>query len=356
MVKWFSITFLLMIFLTLMTIIFGCKTRDMTSVNMPTSYFGSTDPIASLGTMGIYNNAAFENDEISDTTHEFEESNQKNIEEYEYSPEEFVFKGISDSIYEKKKDVRNTKKNCIKHNELFKTHFLVVPKIDHSDIWKNNHFTKNLYYFTPLFQNCLLKEMTSLITDQDIKEISNSYQRPYNASLSTYSNFDALLNHYAKILSDNTQSVLNVTNGDNAIREITLTIAYLILSRKFFDEPYGNTDIDNIVFNIMIPFKNKVDCILYNKKHHEYCKSCLNITNIFKCCSLNFYDLQTKSYGEVYIKYAAQILNMRLSRYMHSKGEVTGRVNVDCFYDENTMDICLKINEHLMRQNKKVYN
>lgn len=238
--------------------------------------------------------------------------------------------------------------NCTKGNNHFAPHFFVHTNYDYSGMWNNSSLAIYLYHFSPLFKSHKKVERVYVYNNKEfIKAIIESYKKPYDIRHSTKSNFDALLNHYVKNLIREDDIGINISR--KLLTSISVSTIYMDILRYFFKYPYNKVEIDNIVFNIMIPFRNKVHCILFDKERHEFCKKCMNETDLFECCSYEPYDEKTKLLGEQYIKNAAQVLNHELMRYIKGKGnKLDDFESVECFYDKVTEKLCHNFYQYLV--------
>lgn len=243
------------------------------------------------------------------------------------------------------------KSNCSKYMESFKPHFFLKEKNYENKIWNDTSFAKHLYYFSPLFEKFPNTEKVYVHNSKALlKKINNGYNKPYNNEIGVKSNFHALLNHYVKLL------IMEDDIGLNINRKLLISTSvyetYVDILVRFFKNPYETSELDNIIFNIIIPFRNKVYCILFNNKRYEYCKICLYISDLYECCSLDPYDIQTKALGERYIKNAAQTLHIELKTYIRAKNNEYNVLDIaECFFDKFTEELCLKF-YNILKNNK----
>lgn len=243
----------------------------------------------------------------------------------------------------------NPSPNCTQYSEPYEPHFLVQPKYVNSGRWNNTSFTENLYHFSPLFKNLTDNDVFHIHSPSELKSISDSRNRPFDHKKSTNYNFNALLNHLAKRLIGPDNLLKDVNRNKQNLMALSVAYIYTDIVRRFFRYPYEMNGVDDIIFNIIIPFRNKVHCIMHGQVRQEYCKACLNDTDMYRCCALEPYDNQTKLHGEEYIRNAAQTLHLELNRYLKAKGiDLSSINNGECFYDEFTVEMCRKIHSDLL--------
>lgn len=339
MKKYFYFFFSILIFLSIFTISLTCNSENYQSrktLNI------SVIPYDSLINVKIK--------EITNTSIEEQYNLTEDDQTYFFNSQ--ILKNAMENInpLENIENDTNPSYNCTKYNEPFQHHFLILPKVDNSDVWYNAKITKILYYFTPIFKNITLDDFYKLHTYKELKQINDSYGKSFSHRRNTNFNFNALLDHYARRLTGFIDNKFYSRKNEQVLAALSLPITYFSIIRRFFSHPYEFTEIDNIIFNIIIPFRNKVNCILYNKKRQNYCKICLKDINTYDCCSIQFYDQKTKFNGEQYIKNAAQALHLELSRYIKTKQEKKCSKEINCFYDNFTVGLCRKINYDLLNQ------
>lgn len=336
MVMYKHFLFLIFIIIAYFTSLLGCKTKYSQLENKSDKIFNNFEPSINLD---IINNI---NESLGK-----EELHLENFSEVSILENTFIDSNTTTGktiLNEKsiKANITSSEKisyNCNKYNEPYNLHFLSVPSITDADLF-NNNLAKQLYYFTPLFQNFKLDEVFQIFSDSDIRAINSSYKKSYNRNHDTFSNFDSILNHYAKILTQNDSTNINMNKDETIFAEVIIKLSYYIITSRFFEDPYGNKEIDDIIFNIIIPFRNKIHCSLFNKSRHRHCRMCLDEYNIFKCCAFEFYDTQIKAKGEALLKSSAQVLHWELKEYITSKNRDSLIIAINCFYDEYTQYLC----------------
>lgn len=241
--------------------------------------------------------------------------------------------------------------SCSQYSETYAPHFLVQPNYNSRGKWNNTSLPEQLYNFSPLFKNFTDNDVFRIHSSAELKDIKDSLNRSFNQQRGANYNFYALLNHFAFRLIGPDHILKEI--GRNNQNLIALSVAYIYtdIVRRFFRYPYEMNDVDDILFNIIIPFRNKVHCIRDGKARHEYCKVCLRETDIFSCCSLELYDSQIKLHGEQHIRNAAQTLHIELRRYLKAKGHNMSSIDKsECFFDDFTVELCRKINYDLLNQ------
>lgn len=341
--KYVRFMFLIFLFTLLFTALLGCKSNRSPLVTSNNIFSNTFDPDSNLQIINNLNDSLNNEEDDSVTILEFfTPPDRINITD-ETEADSMTIEENLNLPYENYTNTNGSEYNCTDYRENFKPHFLIYQSMEESYLFRNNNISKHLYYFSPLFQHFTLKKMFELLTSEDLRDIKNSYQKSYNITDDIISNFDPLLNHYARILTEDIKSELGVDAQEVSIIEITLSLTYFVILSRFFEDPYGNEEIDSIVFNIIIPFRDKVRCILFDKTRHRYCRECLNELDVFKCCSFEFYDPKDRMEGELFIKNAAQAIHWQLKQYIGSKEPINSDIVVDCFYDEFTIRMCQKI-------------
>lgn len=241
---------------------------------------------------------------------------------------------------------------CSAYKENYKPHFLIRETTDlnlNGDI----HFPMlQMYNYSPLFHNYRLATILfRKQDDDDISKISDSYNKPYSSKKSECSNYDSLLDHYLKYVFNIEEKFLNMDDTTSDRIKYNHTIIFYNIVRLFLSHSFEDPRIDFIVFNILIPFRNKAFCLSNHVEKYEYCKSCLGITDLFECCSIQIYDEEHKNRGEVYIKKAIKALNIELSNYVMSQDSSILQSAINCHYNNYALNLCANFYTKYSRTN-----
>lgn len=340
MIIFLRIFLFILILASIFRVLMGCYRSELEHINQKQTKYISYDSIQNISHIEMLNNSLDAKYEIFNLNQTPIILNKKNHSENQNMniASDFI-QNITCFI------------NCTNYSEPFKSHFLVKQNLESNTQWDDKPLAEYLYYYSPLFLDLSNEEKFYEYNIRELKFIKQSFKEPYNQKLSAKSNFAALLDYYAQnLIFEDVEYKLNITTNRKKLNAMAVFITYINIVRNFFRYPYGLTDVDFIVFNIIIPFRNKVYCIIKDKVRHKYCSTCHNITNIYKCCSYEPYDLQTKMLGEQHLKNAAQALHLELGRYIRLKTKNPKSYDIDCFFDEFTVELCHKINYDISNQ------
>lgn len=200
----------------------------------------------------------------------------------------------------------------------------------------------NLFKYSPLFYQYGSNGCLPRISNSNLKRILQSKNKEFNVWNGNFGNFHHYLNNFLETYFNDTESpVLTINPNKEEHAQILITKGYFLLVNEFFNQKKSSEDIDKIMFEILIPFKNKINCILFDKTKKNYCKKCLNMDKI-ECCSHIFYTEEEKKEGDAYFKRAAVALFKRLEFYIGYTKNTKKHIPVNCHYDFYTKEICGK--------------
>lgn len=228
---------------------------------------------------------------------------------------------------------------CSKYKEPYGLHFIKPPKWKDTNSEAEEHLIQKLFNFTPLFDNYTLKTSNKLLYIKDIAEIGE-YRRSELSSDNFYHNLKVSLDLNLKLYAKGQISYLNMN--------ITLPMPikhvaghmYMMAVSLFFDPSQEFLELDNIIFDIIVPFRNKLNCMLFDEEKQKFCKKCLNLNDVDECCSYESYDIQAKKQGQVFLKNAVWKIHNELREYIMAVNSNATNEDIHCFYDKMTLKLC----------------
>lgn len=292
------------------------------------------------------------NDTVIQTTQtEFNDESSQNLYNITMYYNQTSGENITENINPSVKTL--VKYSCSAYKDVYKPHFLKPAESLNLDIDKQGMINR-IYNYSPLFNNIFsLDGIIKGNDDKNIKIMVEGYKKPYNHNIKDiFYNFEHILSHLLKksfgikveALDDNANLVHNI--------EATLSSFYRYIAKFFFVHPEDSKDIEFVVFNILIPYRNKIECMANHTQKLEFCRKCIGISDILGCCSIQIYNDEHKLKGQKFLKKAAKELKKQLKEYIASINTTNSQNPNDCFFDKTTIHLCNNFYSEFEKNNK----
>lgn len=240
--------------------------------------------------------------------------------------------------------------SCSEYTDVYKKHFF---DFSYEIMTYNSGFdvSRFLYEYTPICTFVKPFENEKFDSSNSARVIEG-IGKPFNPLLDVYANFDFYLNEYIKFFLEGETLELGFSKFFERTTEHDVAKIYVTYLNRFFERPMGTSDIDKVVFDIIVPFRNKLHCILFDNKKKKHCRECLQVTDKFECCSLTFYSDEKKREGEAHIKKKAREIYEELAIVLEERYDSYFRNHsrINCLYSEKIQETC---DRHCTKNNER---
>lgn len=271
-----------------------------------------------------------------------ESSNKRRVED--------IFKTIKKRTFNAHKHITT----CNKFKESYIPRYFHRPSSSEMVELVQDYLIEILYSFSsfhPLEENPLYSQC---FTANQFRDISYSVRnKNANYTLELEANLDFLLNKFLREFNNSKKVRYQIVTKDPNILRNKLQIMYEGVMKMLFSNPDPSLteEIENIVFNMIIPFGNKMHCLFFEVAKHEFCQKCLGIKDAFTCCSFSVFTEDMKAAGEQSIRKAVEFARAEVNVETKNRKIFFFKDGFICFWIKYPMNLFQSNIEKYIKEN-----
>lgn len=200
---------------------------------------------------------------------------------------------------------KGEEKYCKEYKDEYKPRVLFPAKISEPGNIKDDHIIWQTYSLSKLKNSKKTRNKNNCYSPglyQDV--IASMHNKDMRKDLKDDQNFAYNLNSFLKKHVNDTGIIDQVKSADDKIFQDSIQKVYNGAMHFLFKVPESENDdfaIGHILFNLFVPFGNKIHCVMFDKEKKNFCENCQNIKDLFECCSKDFSIKEDKDRWEKYI-------------------------------------------------------
>lgn len=245
------------------------------------------------------------------------------------------------AMVSKYKSYDNNFQTCEEYNEPYEPRFFYRPTAGQSFAVNLDYSIAGLYSLSSLKELESRKNTSQCYSTAQFSDMASSVGKTaLDKEVEFEGNSEYFLDRMLQGFLDGNRVRYQIKSEDSNIFRNKIQILYNGALRAFLAT--GDQSAESVVRNMIIPFGNKIHCLLFNKDKRDFCKNCKDITDVFECCSKTFYSLEEKKRGEEYVKNAVEYAKREvLKKKENSELYYTQDGNI-CFYGDFPMELFVK--------------